>query len=45
MLHRGGANYTTNICKEIIINKNEYKRISEVVIPKLLAEVYKLLEK
>lgn len=42
-LHRGGAHYTTNPCQDIIKNEEEYKRINEIVIPAILAEVYELL--
>ena len=42
-LHRGGSHYTSNPCKDIIKNEDEYKRINEVLIPSLLKEVYKLL--
>ena len=43
MLHRKGAHYTTNPCKEIIQNDNEWLRINREVIPAILNEVYKLL--
>lgn len=43
MLHLGGAHYTTNPCKEIIINNEEYDRINKKVIPTICKEVYALL--
>lgn len=43
ILDRGGSHYTTNPCKDIIINKEEVKRINEVVLPALFKEVEDLL--
>lgn len=43
ILGRGGSHYTTNPCKDIIINKEEVKRINEVVLPGLFKEVEDLL--
>ena len=43
MLHIGGAHYTTNPCKEIIQDFDEWDRINKVVIPAICEEVYNLL--
>lgn len=43
MIHRGGANYTKNPLVEVIKSDKEYLRINEVVIPRLLEELYKIL--
>ena len=43
MLHIGGAHYTTNPCKDIIINDEEYNRINKIVIPELCKKIYELL--
>ena len=43
LLHTGGANITSNICRDVITNEDEYKRINDVLIPKIMNEVYKLL--
>ena len=43
VLGRGGANYTANPCKDVIINKDEVKRINEVVLPTVFEEIYKIL--
>lgn len=42
-LHIGGAHYTTNPCKETIVNDTEYTRINASVIPALMEELYKIL--
>ena len=42
-IHRGGAHYTTNPCKEIIENQGEYNRINEIVLPELFKEIEKIL--
>lgn len=42
-LYIGGSNITSNENAEIIKNNEEYKRINEVVIPKLLETIYKIL--
>ena len=42
-LHRGGSHYTSNPCKDIIKNDDEYNRINNVVIPALNKELYKIL--
>lgn len=43
MLHRGGAHYTTNPCKEVTKNDSEYDRINKIVIPALLEELYSIM--
>lgn len=43
VLGRGGAHYTTNPCKDIIINTEEVNRINEIVLPSIFAEIEKLL--
>lgn len=43
MLHCGGAHYTSNPAKEIIMNDEEYKRINNVVIPRIMQELYATL--
>lgn len=43
VLGRGGANYTANPCKDVIINQDEVKRINEVVLPAVFEEIYKIL--
>lgn len=45
VLGRGGAHYTTNPCKDVIINTDETKRINEVVLPAVFDELYKVLER
>ena len=42
-LNRGGSHYTSNPCKDIIKNDDEYNRINKVVIPALNKELYKIL--
>lgn len=42
-LHRGGSYYTSNPCKELIMNNAEYERINKELIPALLNKVYSLL--
>ena len=43
VLERGDSNYTTNPCADLIKNPDEVKRINEVLIPKLIDEMYILL--
>ena len=43
LLCRGGSNYTSNPCKELIMNNDEYERINQELIPALLNQVYDLL--
>lgn len=43
VLGRGGSHYTTNPCKEIIINQDEVKRINEIVLPALFTAVKDIL--
>lgn len=44
MLHSGGAYQATNPCKDIIVNKQEYDRINNEVIPAINEKVYELLK-
>ena len=41
--YKGGSHYTTNPCRDIIINSEEVKRINEVVLPALFKEVKTIL--
>lgn len=43
VLGRGGSHFTTNPCKDIIINADEVARINEVVLPQIFEEIYKVL--
>lgn len=43
VLGRGGSHYTTNPCKDIIVNKDEVTRINDVVIPHVLDAIYTIL--
>ena len=43
VLGRGGSHYTTNPAKDLIINKEEVKRINEIVLPQIFEEIYKIL--
>lgn len=43
MLYCGGAYISTNPCKEILKNDEEYKRINQDVIPSLNEKIYELL--
>jgi len=43
VLGRGGSHMTTNPCADIIKNEAEVKRINEVVLPAIFAEIDKLL--
>ena len=43
VLGRGSSNYTTNPAKDLIINKEEVKRINEIVLPQIFEEIYKIL--
>ena len=45
VLGRGGSHYTTNPIAKLIINKDETKRINEIVLPALFDEIYKLFIK
>lgn len=42
-LGRGGAHYTTNPCKDVIINTEETARINNIVLPAIFEEIYKIL--
>ena len=43
VLGKGGSNLTINPCQEVIKNKEEVKRINEVVLPELFKEIDKIL--
>lgn len=43
VLGRGGSNFTTNLCKDEIVNKKEVHRINSVVIPKLLIKLREVM--
>jgi hypothetical protein len=43
MLYCGGAHYTTNPARDEIKADEEYKRINEKVIPRIMNELYKIL--
>ena len=43
VLGRGGSRYTSNPAKDIIENKDEVKRINEIVLPQIFEEIYKIL--
>ena len=43
VLGRGGAHYTNNPCKDIIINKEEVDRINNIVLPNIFEAIYKIL--
>ena len=43
VLGRGGSHFTNNPCKDLIINKDEVKRINDVVLPQIFEEIYKIL--
>lgn len=45
VLGRGGSNYTRNPCDKIILNKEETKRINEIVLPAIFDELEDLLKK
>jgi hypothetical protein len=42
---RGGSHYTTNPCKDIIINKEIVATINNIVIPAIFEQIYKILDK
>lgn len=43
VLGRGGSHFTTNPCKDIIINSDEVQRINEIVLPQIFESIYKIL--
>lgn len=43
--NRGGSHMSSNPCKDIIKNAEEYKRINEIVLPQIFEEIYKILNK
>ena len=42
-LGRGGSHLTKNPCADIIKNEAEVKRINEIVLPAIFAEIEKIL--
>lgn len=44
VLGRGGAHYAKNPCADIIINKDEVKRINEIVLPSVFDAIFDLLK-
>ena len=42
LLGRGGSNYKSNPCSELIKNNAEVERINNIVMPALFDEIYKL---
>lgn len=45
VLGRGGAHYTNNPCKSVIVNKKETDRINNIVLPAIFNELSNLIEK
>lgn len=45
LLGSGSSHLTSNPCKDLIINKDEVKRINEIVLPSVFDEIYKILER
>lgn len=45
MIFRGGSHITTNQNSDLIKNEEEYKKINNVIIPKILKDIYGLLNK
>ena len=43
ILGRGGSHYTKNICAGVIMNKDEVKRINEIVLPAIFDAIYKII--
>ena len=41
----GSSGYTSNPCKDIIINKAVVIRINHIIMPAIFEEIYKLLNK
>lgn len=44
LLHRGGSNYTSNPCKGLLKNNDEYNRINKILIPNLWKQVENILK-
>ncbi len=44
VLGRGGSHYTANLCKDIVVNKDEVKRINDVVLPAIFKEINKIFK-
>ncbi len=45
LCHTGGANMTSNPCKELLKNTDEETRINNIVLPQIFEEIYKVLAK
>jgi len=45
VLGRGGSHYTSNPCKDIIINTDEVERINNVVLPAIFDAIFDVLER
>jgi|GEM_PF-2331276 len=45
VLGRGGSHYTSNPCKDLIINTDEVTRINNIVLPQVFEEIYKILNR
>lgn len=43
VLNRGGAHYTSNPCKDIIMNREEVDRINQEVMPHIFEAIYAIL--
>ena len=44
VLGRGGSHYTTNPCADLIKNKDEVKRLNEIVLPAIFNEINNIFE-
>ena len=44
LYYRGSSHITSNPCKELLKNDEEYQRINKILIPNIMEEVYKTLE-
>lgn len=42
---RGGSNYSTNPCSELVKNTSEAARINEIVLPAIFDQIYLLISK
>lgn len=43
ILGRGGSHFTTNVCKDIITNSDEVKRINGAVLPSIFNAIHEIL--
>lgn len=44
LVNRGGSRYTNNPCKELLTKPDWYNEINNVLIPKLIDEMYQVLK-